>query len=131
MIEQSVDYFGGKLRLGCERLGFEFPDRNAVTLSQFTDTTLPVLAFLKPDAGQRKIWLTFKVISISAIDHVATVAAFINVDRGHFLDIFIGAVPFGVKRILSVPGQEYMAGRAVVLRIEPRYASLAHAGFHH
>lgn len=41
------------------------------------------MPFLKTDAGQGKVALAFKIVSIAAADHVPTMAAFINIDDGH------------------------------------------------
>lgn len=83
LVEQAMDDFSRKSWLGGQRLGLEFTGGNAVTASQLIGMAFPVMTILKANAGQGKVGLTLEVVRIAAVDHVPTVAAFININGGH------------------------------------------------
>ena len=97
--------------------------------AQFTDVVFPLMVILKSDAGQCKVRLSFEVVAIPAVDHVAAVAAFIDIDSGHGAGrilrnrfFWTSALPF------CVSSQKDMADGAVVPGIKPRCANLAPIG---
>ncbi|QXI25873.1 hypothetical protein [Pseudomonas vanderleydeniana] len=89
LVEQGVNDFGRESWLGGQRLRFEFTGRSAVTATQLIDAVFPVMTVLKANPGQGKLGLALEVVSIAAVDHVPTVAAFVNIDGGHVSILYL------------------------------------------
>lgn len=82
--------------------------------SQFTEESFPTMVIFKSDARQCKVRLAFEVVATNAVDHVAALAAFIDIDCGHGdSHILRNSILFtSAASFFGVAGQEYMAEAA-------------------